>query len=433
MNLPDTYTAYSYGYPHKSAYGPLRPAVPLGDVWAQEDQRRLFLYVHLPFCEMRCGFCNLFTESQPADDAVDAYLTALESQSHVLRELLPDARFARLALGGGTPTYLTAFQLERLITLCSEVWNIQASGIPTSVETSPATATEDRLKLLADWGVRRISLGVQSFREEEVRGMGRPQDPRAVIETIERIQRHDFPVLNLDLIYGEPGQTVDTWLESIDQALAFQPAELFLYPLYIRPQTGLSRVGESPSDNRLTLYQEGRDRLLSAGYRQVSMRCFRRGDLVDNEGPAYCCQSDGMLGLGCGARSYTRRLHYASRFAVSQSHVRAIVRDWSRQPTVAHAFADHGFWLNADEQRRRGLILSLLQVDGVDRREYTASFGVDPLEAFPQLADLIDEGMASATADHVTLSASGLERSDAIGPWLYSEQTARALAEFNPP
>ena len=96
------YTAYAYSYPHKTAYRPLEPSVSIEQAWKFENKEALFLYIHIPFCEMRCGFCNLFTTAHPGDELQSLYMTALERQALVVKSCLGDARFARLAVGGGT-------------------------------------------------------------------------------------------------------------------------------------------------------------------------------------------------------------------------------------------------------------------------------------------------------------------------------------------
>src|SRR5690606_29815681 len=156
-----------------------------------------------------------------------------------------------------------------------------------------------------------ISIGIQSFFEEEVRAAGRVQKTDDVHLALERIRSVGFQTLNLDLIYGLPGQTVSTWLESLQMALAYHPEELYLYPLYVRPLTGMDKLDKNWDDVRLQCYRTGRDFLLENDYRQVSMRMFRANNTPENN-TVYRCQEDGMLGLGCGARSYTREYHYSS-------------------------------------------------------------------------------------------------------------------------
>lgn len=429
-DLPtDAYTAYSYSYPHKSAYGPLSPPVSLDEVWRREPKDALFLYLHVPFCEMRCGFCNLFAASQPEDDAVEQYLAAIERQGRVVRGCLGAARFARMALGGGTPTMLAAGQLARLFDFFERVFGADPRRAPTSVESSPRTADADRLGVLRERGVARISLGVQSFVSQEARGMGRPQDPRSVYAALERIRELEFPVLCIDLIYGEASQTPASWLYSLDEALRFRPEELFLYPLYVRRQTGLARTGATASTARVDLYRAARERLLERGYRQVSMRCFRTAEADEGE-VAYCCQRDGMLGLGCGARSYTSDLHYSSRFAVEQAGVRSIIAEWVGRPDRDYALAHHGLRLNLDERRRRYVVLSLLQSTGLDLRAYEARFDGPILRDLPILADLAEREWIEVSEHGLRLTSAGMERSDAIGPALYSPFARDRLLAF---
>jgi oxygen-independent coproporphyrinogen III oxidase len=124
--------------------------------------------------------------------------------------------------------------------------------------------------------------------------------------------------------------------------------------------------------------------------------------------------------LGCGARSYTSTLHYASDYAVSAPNVKAILADYIKQPDEVFDAAQHGFRLNADEQRRRYLLQSLLQVEGVEFGAYRARFGTDVLQDFPMLGQLVQNELANVTPEGLRLTPAGLEKSDAIGPWLHS-------------
>src|SRR5947207_1720316 len=174
------YLAYSYSYPHKTAYRPLEPPLPLCELWAKERREALFLYLHIPFCEMRCGFCNLFTTANPKEDLETAYLDAVERHARRVRAALGPASFARLAIGGGTPTYLTPAALHRMFDIAERVFGADLVAIPVSVETSPHTARPDKLRLLRERGVDRVSIGVQSFVEAEVKAVGRAQTTAAV-------------------------------------------------------------------------------------------------------------------------------------------------------------------------------------------------------------------------------------------------------------
>lgn len=420
--------AYAYAYPHKTAYRRLEPPAPLAEVWRDEPVDALALYVHVPFCEWRCGFCNLFTQARPRPEVVQAYVEALARQAAVVRRALPArARFARLAIGGGTPTYLDAAGLSRLFDLTDA---FGAGGLPTSVEVSPESTTPEKVALLRARGATRVSIGVQSFDEAEARAVSRPQRTRDVEAALDRLRGAGFPVLNVDLIYGLPGQTPASFVASLERALAWRPEELYLYPLYVRPLTGLELGRKEWDDERLALLRLGRALLLARGYTATSMRMFRAPHAPADGGPAYCCQRDGMVGLGAGARSYTRALHWSTSWAVSQGEVKAIIEEFVARDDAAHGVASYGFRLDQDEQRRRWALQTLLQADGLDLAAWRARFGGEPLAQLPALRELLDLGWAVREPARLVLTEAGLERSDAIGPWLTSPRVRGLMGGF---
>jgi oxygen-independent coproporphyrinogen III oxidase len=431
------YAGYAYAYPHKTAYRALKPPVALRDVWAAERRDSLFLYLHTPFCEMRCGFCNLFTTANPPPGFAQDYLAALRRQAARTREALGPATFTRLAVGGGTPTYLDEASLESLFDVAERTFGVDPQNIPVSVETSPLTAEAGKLRLLRERGVDRISIGVQSFIEAEVKAVGRSQKTAAVEQAFDRIRNVGFQTLNIDLIYGLPGQTTGSWLESLRAALRFKPEELYLYPLYVRPLTGLGRRGQkAEDDSRMASYRAGRKLLLESGYRQVSMRMFQAAQAPTADGPAYCCQNDGMVGLGCGARSYTRALHYSDEYAVGATGVREILAAYFAKAACmvktddAFNFVDYGFRLDGAEQRRRFVIQSLLQVEGLEFAAYCARFGSEAMDDLPELARLEDQGLATRYDARLRLTEEGVEMSDVIGPALYSARVRRLMKSY---
>ncbi|MEW1907810.1 STM4012 family radical SAM protein [Kitasatospora sp. NPDC085895] len=429
------YRAYVYAYPHKTAYRPLPGRPVLRELWAGEPQHALSLYLHVPFCEVRCGFCNLFTRIGSPEGLTTAYLDALERQASAVREALDaDARFALAAFGGGTPTYLTAAELERLCDIAEQRMGADLQAVPLSVEASPDTATADRLAVLAERGTTRLSLGVQSFLDEEARSAVRPQKRAAVEAALGRVRAAGIPVLNIDLIYGIDGQTEKSWLASLDAALAWQPEELYLYPLYVRPLTGLGRrTADGPTPEwdaqRLALYRAGRDHLLASGYEQVSMRMFRRTGAATASAGEYACQTDGMVGLGCGARSYTSSLHYSFDYAVDAREVRGIIDDYVAAEDFTRA--EVGRAMDADESRRRHLLQSLLQADGLELASYRRRFGSLPAEDFAaELAAFEARGWLAGTSGRLALSAEGLAHSDAVGPMLFSPAVRAAMDAY---
>jgi oxygen-independent coproporphyrinogen III oxidase len=423
---------YTYSYPHKTAHRPLSRPVRLGELWSAEDRGALSLYLHVPFCKRRCSYCNLFSLCGAEEDLVRRYLDAVQRQAQCVRAALHGARFARMAIGGGTPTFLDLPDLERLLVAAGEILGASSIRVPASVEVSPSTAAEgQKLALLRQFGISRLSIGVQTFDPQEAAELGRPQ-PRQLLErALRTIREAGFPVLNLDLIYGIPGQTLTSWQASLRAALAWRPEELFLYPLYMRPLTGLASRPPQRDDLYLAAYRAGRDLLLAKGYTQHSMRMFRAPHVSPQDEPPYCRQEDGMVGLGCGARSYTRALHYSTAYAVRRGRIREIVERFAGRTTESFDWADYGFHLDSEDQRRRYVLLSLLECGGLDLAAYRARFASDPLGDLPELNVLGQEGLLETVSRRLRLTDLGLERSDAIGPWLYS-QKVRQLMEGYP-
>lgn len=445
--LHTPYQAYSYSYPHKAAYRALAEPASLQQLWAEQDRSALFAYIHIPFCEMRCGFCNLFAMARPKAELVDLYVAQAVEQMRVLDQVLGERRFVRFALGGGTPTYLSAAQLQTLLDAARDILGIDLHNTPAGIEASPETVTPERMAVCRAAGIDRVSLGIQSFAATEMRALARPQQNDTVRRAIGHIRAAGFPTLNLDLIYGIAGQSVESLLASLDSALEFEPEELYLYPLYVRAQTGLGKIAQRngaaslapimlarDGDSRQHLYRAARDHLRARGYVQVSMRMFRAPHAPSDSGPSYCCQNDGMVGIGTGARSYTGRLHYSTDYAVGRADTMGIIDNYLALAPDSFTHAQHGFALDLDEQRRRYVIQSLLTDPGLDLAAYRARFGSDCLDDLPQLRELGELGLLAEGqgAGMLCLNDAGYSYADTIGPWLVSEQVRGLMQEGGP-
>ena len=421
------YSGYLYAYPHKTAYRSFEPELNFETVWRDENLDSLFLYFHIPFCEMRCGFCNLFTITGVKEDAVTSYLKALRRETETVKSLLPNAQFSELAIGGGTPTFLSPAELDELLSLTEM---LITSDKPLSIESSPSRTTVERLQVLESRSVSRISLGVESFLPDDLRAMGRPAQADDAVTALDNIRTHTHADLNIDLIYGAKGQSIDAFSSDIKRALDWSPEEVFIYPLYVGPLTGLSKRGniqESWDTHRIAQYRAGRELLLNAGYHQSSMRRFVKTKSVVSS--HYSCQEDGMIGIGAGARSYTREVHYSSDYAVKRKAVKGIINDYAARKDLTKI--RHGIRLSADEQRRRYVIKSILNSDGLDLGAYEARFNSSALAELPDLNVLLDAQYLTRTETHLLPTALGLERADAMGSFLISgpiKETMKAYA-----
>lgn len=428
------YRSYLYSYPHKTAYRELNPPLPLESLWEKENTDTYFLYMHIPFCAARCGFCNLFTLPDRREDTHERYVDALERQAKQWAPITSRRPYSRFAIGGGTPTLLNEVQLNRLFDIAEHVMGLDPAQASISVETSPDTVTEAKLAIMKERSVDRVSMGIQSFIEAEASAIYRPQKPQEVERALEKLTRYDFPLLNLDLIYGLPGQTVESWIYSLERVLAYEPGEIFIYPLYTRENTIVKPddIRRQGPDIRMELYKAARETLKSKGYVQYSMRRFAKEQSSSKVLLPYSCQEEGMVGLGCGARSYTSEVHYASKYGVSYKATQSIIADYVA--TESYDVADYGIVLSREEQRRRYILKALLHREGMTLSDYQQRFGTDVMSDYVWLAELLTEGMAELESDEgkqvLRLTEEGLGYSDAIGDWLISAEIREQMEGF---
>jgi oxygen-independent coproporphyrinogen-3 oxidase len=414
------YPGYVYGYPHKKAYRRLAEPVRLAEVWAEEKRTHLFAYVHIPFCHQRCSFCNLFTLVPGDRSGVGPYLDALARQMATYAKQVP-AHYARLYIGGGTPTYLSSIEIRRLVADLRAILGIDPSTTQACIETSPETLDAQKIDTLRELGFRRISLGVQSLVEDELHAVNRRFDFSRHADAIRLIGQAGFPEFNLDLIYGLPGQSLTSWCHSLQQAIDSPATSLFLYPLYVRPLTGLGRrtTLDAPSTCQMgTMYDAAVDRLSNAGFRQITMRQFRRDALPCRDDEGYRCERDGMVGLGAGARSYTTHLHYSTPWKMIARNIRHEIEEFI---TADPQWIRHGIWLDEDERQRRWVIQGLLY-QGVEA--CAESLFPDEFTALAQ------EGLVHRKSERLCLTPRGVRHADIVGNLFFSARVRALMDSF---
>ena len=181
----------------------------LHEIWKNQNLNNVFFYAHIPFCEMRCGFCNLFTVANPKE-GVQLYLDALQKEMETYRRILPSIAFKDFAIGGGTPTFLIENELDFLLDGMN-VFGVDTKKYYGSIEASPKTLTAEKISIIEHYGIARLSLGIQSWKEEEVKALGRPQNIVDTQKAVNLVASSNIPEFNLDLIYGAKDQTVESF------------------------------------------------------------------------------------------------------------------------------------------------------------------------------------------------------------------------------
>lgn len=421
--ITDPYIQYMYSYPHKTAYQTLEQ-LDVRDYFSCLLSQENSLYLHIPFCQYKCGYCNLFSVAGAGEALMEEYINAIERQMKQYSEAMPkQVVFDDLTIGGGTPLLLPEELLERLFSLVQQYFSLKPGAL-VIMETSPNQTTDKKLRCIKELGVTRLSIGVQSFVEEELLLLCRQHSAVRAKQALEAIREVSFDTVNVDLIYGIPGQTVASMLYSLEQALLFEPEELFIYPLYIKQGTELWNRGVKRGNNAYECYHAVVERLQNAGYEQLSMRRFVKGKEARTLSTKPCGFSN-TLSLGCGGRSYLGKLHFCTPYAVKRQYCMRELQSYIGQEDMTRI--TYGILLDDEEMKRRYVIKNLLYGRGIMEADYLAHYGETVTEAFSVLKEWEKKEYVSIKKGWVSLTALGRSYSDYLGPKLMSKEVEERM------
>jgi oxygen-independent coproporphyrinogen-3 oxidase len=335
------------------------------------------LYIHVPFCRSKCAYCDFV--SYPGQEALFApYLAALHEEMSWARSVVAQARASvgSLYVGGGTPTALPVDDLAALIEAAREAFDLTPRAEVT-VEANPGTVTEATLRTLRAAGVNRLSLGVQSFDDRMLDLLGRVHDAADARGAVHAARSAGLEDVNLDLIYGLPGQTLSSWQEDVREALVLAPTHLSLYALTVEAGTPLASWIEAgalpPPDEDLSaeMYEWAEAALEAAGFVHYEISNWALPGRACRHNLVYW-RNEPYLGLGAGAHSWWDGLRRAN-LPDPQVYVDAIRA--GRAPVADQEPIDRA--LEMGETMMMGL--RLLE-EGVAMARFEARFGV-PMEA----------------------------------------------------
>ncbi len=373
------------------------------------------LYLHLPFCLSKCAYCDF--ASLPLEAAgglafAHRYLDALniELDLRAASAEFHGAPVDSIYLGGGTPTVLPAEWLTELVGRVGRRFPA-AAGAEVTVEANPGTVDEAKLSALLAAGINRLSLGVQSFSDSVLRTLGRAHSAREAQAAIGTTRAAGWSNLNLDLIYGVPGQSLRDWEETLRRAIAAEPAHLSAYALSVESGTRLAgeiEAGElalPDEDGCADMYQAAHDLLTGAGYQHYEISNFARPGLECRHNRRYWANHE-YLGIGASAHSYRGGLRWNNVAEVR------VYTEWLEQGRLPVARAE---CLSARRRVGETLMLGLRRAEGIEEQAVAGQCGMSPREAFGrEIEELCREGLL--------ISAGGRLR---IPPerWLISNET----------
>jgi oxygen-independent coproporphyrinogen-3 oxidase len=364
----------------------------------------LSLYIHIPFCQTRCSYCdfNTYTNlshlygryTRALRTEIEATLVAVQQGTYnplVPLAPLPDTLVAETAkvplntifLGGGTPSLLPTAELAKIFKAIQN-WAIISSQTEVTLEANPGTLSLEKLEALRSLGINRLSFGVQAFDDAMLRGLGRTHDSAGAVRAVELARQAGFDNLNLDFIYGLPGQDLATWRKTLEQALALRPEHFSLYALTLETNTSMGRAVESgklslpEEDLAADMYLLALDMLGQAGYIQYEISNWARDDVSQ-----HACRhnlvywhTQPYIGFGPGAHSFFNNWRYA------------VLRDPQEYITKLRQGASV-IVTDEAEQMEQGLqladtvILALRLNEGLDLDQVEREFGRSLHELFP--------------------------------------------------
>lgn len=361
-------------------------------------------YIHVPFCRHRCGYCN-FSVVAGRDDLIERFLSALDAELEPLGRPPADT----LYIGGGTPTHLDLDQLDRLLSIIDDRFDFQIDG-EWSVEANPEDITPEKLQRLAEAGVNRISLGVQSFHDRKLQVLERGHRGEAVQQTV-MATAEVIPNVSIDLIFAAPDETLDDWQRDLQAALSLPIQHLSTYALtYEKGTSYWSRRNrgelQSLSDSlELEMYQLARSLTAQGGLSQYEISNFARSDYRSRHNLAYW-QGSGWFGAGPGAARFVdgaRQLNHRS----TTTYLKRV--ESGQDPTFETET------LSPEEYARERIAFGLRMIDGVDLDQIGDAAGVDLIALCgPVIDQLTSEGLLLRQRTHLRLTEDGIRLADTV-------------------
>lgn len=401
------------------------------------------LYIHIPFCIRKCAYCDFL--SAPADaETWQAYTEALLREIRLVgawhaglnRNGTELTGVSSVFIGGGTPSVIPAGDIERILQAVRENFLLLPDA-EISMESNPGTLTAENLSAYLAAGVNRLSIGLQSADNEELKLLGRIHTWEEFLEGYQAARRAGFANINIDLMSGLPGQSPERWERTLEQVIALNPEHISAYSLIIEEGTPFyARYAEHPEllpdeETDRDMYHRTREILAAAGYERYEISNYAK--------PGYACRhNEGYwkripyLGLGIGAASLyqERRFRnvsdlgtYLNRMGVSADrtgHPETEDRGY-REPdreditACLEAIREEEEILTAEDQMAEFMFLGLRRMAGICSEEFQACFGRTPEEVYAEVLDrMVREGLMEQTKEGYRLTLLGIDVSNVV-------------------
>lgn len=273
------------------------------------------VYVHIPFCSKKCFYCDFNVFVWQGDSWVEEYLDALEQEMKMRTKVTPPEEVDTIYIGGGTPTVLQPAQLERLLVMLGTYFPNRSSTYEMTIEINPGTLTEDKCTVLKRYGVNRLSIGVQSFRDQLLEKIGRQHTAAEAIHCVQMARQFGFDNISIDLMFGLPEQSMEDVKDSLEVVQTLPIEHISVYNLRVEEQTIFhlwqqqKRLQLPPEDVEVDMYHFIIATLEEMGFKQYEISNFAHPGKESKHNLAYWLNRE-YYGIGAGAHGYIGQIRY---------------------------------------------------------------------------------------------------------------------------
>ena len=374
------------------------------------DKLPLSLYIHIPFCKKKCLYCDFLSAPACARERED-YVKALLREISAMAGRCEEYRVISVFFGGGTPSLLSSSQMKRIMTAIRKGYHL-CEDAEITAECNPATADFEKLSNYRKYGINRLSIGLQSANDKELKELGRIHNFRQFLDTFEAARKAGFSNINIDVMSALPGQTYESYMHTLTSVAALQPEHISAYSLIIEEGTpfyeryamdchGQNELGYPPlpdEDTERKMYHKTAKFLKDAGYVRYEISNYAKKGYECRHNMTYWNGIE-YLGLGLGASSYFMGCRYKNT-----SDTKLYLQNATEKITVEELF------LTAEDKMEEYMFLGLRLKKGVSISVFEKQFCV-PMDTIygREIEKMKDEGLLLQRGDNLRLSKKGTD------------------------
>lgn len=364
--------------------------------------KKIGLYIHIPFCTKKCKYCDFVSYTNYNTNLLSNYFSSLKRELYLYNHL--DFKIDTIYIGGGTPTAVDSRYIVELLEYIYSHFQID-EGIEITIEANPESITKEKLHHYKDYGINRLSIGIQSFSDVELQYLGRIHSSEKGLYAI-NIGADYFDNINVDLMIGIPYQNINTFLYSLDKALSLGVKHISIYSLKIEENTELYKLYHYiklllPSeDDERKMYWLAHDILNENKYEHYEISNYSKEGFFSKHNLKYWNYDD-YIGIGCAAHSFINN-HRLANISDLEGYIEAVLKN--KKAVVQDEIIDY------DESMKEYIILSLRKIEGLNINHFNNKFGLDFIKKYKKELDKLQaKDLIYLNKNTVSLTKKGID------------------------